>query len=81
MDAGQRRHLFLDGCGRTDSPGSNVADMYTSLQKLAAMPTDTIVYPGHRYSAPSHASMESILESNYVYRPKSAEQWMQMFGG
>ncbi len=73
--------LFLDGCGRTDLPGSNVADMYTSLQKLAAMPTDTIVYPGHRYSAPSHASMESILESNYVYRPKSAEQWMQMFGG
>ena len=72
--------LFLDGCGRTDLPGSNPEDMYTSLQKLATMPTDTIVYPGHRYSAPSHASMESILESNYVYRPKSAEQWLQMFG-
>jgi glyoxylase-like metal-dependent hydrolase (beta-lactamase superfamily II) len=72
--------LFLDGCGRTDLPGSNPEDMYTSLQKLAAMPTDTIVYPGHRYSAPSHATMETIVESNYVYRPKSAEQWLQMFG-
>jgi hydroxyacylglutathione hydrolase len=73
--------LFLDGCGRTDLPGSNPEEMYTSLQKLAAMPTATIVYPGHRYSQPSHATMESILESNYVYRPKSAQQWLQMFGG
>ncbi|MEP7113259.1 MAG: MBL fold metallo-hydrolase [Ilumatobacteraceae bacterium] len=73
--------LFLDGCGRTDLPGSNVEEMYDSLQKLAAMPTETVVYPGHRYSQPSHATMESILESNYVYRPKSAQQWLQMFGG
>lgn len=73
--------LFLDGCGRTDLPGSNPEEMYDSLQKLATMPTTTIVYPGHRYSQPSHATMESILESNYVYRPTSAQQWLQMFGG
>jgi hydroxyacylglutathione hydrolase len=73
--------LFLDGCGRTDLPGSNPEEMYDSLQKLAAMPTDTIVYPGHRYSQPSHATMEAILESNYVYRPKSAQQWLEMFAG
>jgi hydroxyacylglutathione hydrolase len=73
--------LFLDGCGRTDLPGSNPAEMYESLQKLAAMPTSTIVYPGHRYSQPSSATLESIRENNYVFRPKSAEQWLQMFGG
>jgi glyoxylase-like metal-dependent hydrolase (beta-lactamase superfamily II) len=73
--------LFLDGCGRTDLPGSNAEDMYHSLQHLAAMPTATIVYPGHRYSQPSSATMESIRESNYVFRPQSAEQWLQMFGG
>lgn len=73
--------LFLDGCGRTDLPGSNAEDMYHSLQHLAAMPTATIVYPGHRYSQPSSATMESIRESNYVFRPQSAAQWLQMFGG
>ena len=73
--------LFLDGCGRTDLPGSDPAEMYESLQKLAAMPTSTIVYPGHRYSQPSSATLESIRENNYVFRPKSAEQWLQMFGG
>jgi hydroxyacylglutathione hydrolase len=72
--------LFLDGCGRTDLPGSNPEAMYTSLQMLATLPTETIVYPGHRYSQPSSATLESIRESNYVYRPTSAEQWLQMFG-
>jgi glyoxylase-like metal-dependent hydrolase (beta-lactamase superfamily II) len=72
--------LFLDGCGRTDLPGSNPEEMYTSLQMLAALPTETIVYPGHRYSQPSSATLESITASNYVYRPTSAEQWLQMFG-
>ena len=72
--------LFLDGCGRTDLPGSNPADMYDSLQTLAAMPTETIVYPGHRYSLPSSGTLEAIRESNYVFKPRSAEQWLQMFG-
>lgn len=73
--------LFLDGCGRTDLPGSNPEDMYDSLQRLAAMPTATVVYPGHRYSLPSSATLETIVHDNYVFRPKSAEQWLQMFGG
>ena len=33
--------LFLEGCGRTDLPGSDPNDMYYSLQKLAKLPHDT----------------------------------------
>lgn len=73
--------LFLDGCGRTDLPGSNPEDMYHSLHRLAAMPDDTIVFPGHRYSMPSSASIGAIRDTNYVFRPTSAEQWLAMFGG
>ena len=72
--------LFLEGCGRTDLPGSDADAMYESLQRLAALPPDTIVFPGHRYSMPSSASMEAIRESNYVFRPRSKDQWMMMFG-
>ncbi|MGZ6983013.1 MAG: MBL fold metallo-hydrolase [Ilumatobacteraceae bacterium] len=72
--------LFLEGCGRTDLPGSNPEDMYHSLQKLAAMPAATVVYPGHRYSPPPSATLESIRQNNYVFRPRSAEQCLQMFG-
>ena len=73
--------LFLEGCGRTDLPGSDVELMYDSLQRLATLPGDTIVFPGHRYSVPSSGSMEAIREQNYVYRPTTKEQWLTMFGG
>jgi glyoxylase-like metal-dependent hydrolase (beta-lactamase superfamily II) len=72
--------LFLDGCGRTDLPGSDAEAMYASLQRLAALPDGTVVYPGHRYSIPSSATMASIREQNYVFKPSSKDQWMTMFG-
>ena len=73
--------LFLEGCGRTDLPGSDTGQMYDSLQRLAALPADTVVYPGHRYSPPPSASLDEIRRSNYVFRPSSREQWLMMFGG
>ena len=72
--------LFLEGCGRTDLPGSNVSDMYDSLSMLATLPDDTVVLPGHQYSAPSAARLSEVKEINYVFKPKSREQWLTMFG-
>lgn len=59
--------LFLDGCGRTDLPGSNHALMIDSLKRLSKIDDDIILYPGHRYSAASSASMGSVKQSNYVF--------------
>ena len=39
--------LFAGSCGRTDFPGGSWAEIYQSLKKLAAMPGDYQVYPGH----------------------------------
>lgn len=73
--------LFLEGCGRTDLPGSDPAQMFDSLRLLASLPDDTVVYPGHLYSAPSSAAMHTLREQNYVFKPKSREAWLQWFGG
>ena len=73
--------LFLEGCGRTDLPGSNPEQMYNSLQMLAALPDDTIVYPGHMYSTADSADLQSIRQNNYVFKPKTREAWIQFFGG
>jgi len=75
--------LFLDGCGRTDFPGSDPAAMYDSLMhRLARVPDDTFLYPGHFYSPPeASATMGRTRASNYVFRLTSPEQWMTMFGG
>ena len=72
--------LFLDGCGRTDLPGSNPEDMYDSLQRLAKLPEDVIVFPGHQYHPAPCATLGEVCASNYVFRPKSREQWLTMFG-
>jgi glyoxylase-like metal-dependent hydrolase (beta-lactamase superfamily II) len=73
--------LFLEGCGRTDLPGSDAAAMYHSIHHtLSKVPDDTVLFPGHRYSFHSSATMGMTREMNYVFKPDSEEQWMMMFG-
>lgn len=73
--------LFLDGCGRTDLPGSDPEQMYESLTtRLGRVDDDTVLYPGHQYSADSSATMGITRQRNVVYRPNSKDQWMAMFG-
>ena len=73
--------LFLEGCGRTDFPGSDPGAMYDSLTRLATLPDDTVVCAGHWYSQPPIASLGEVKEHNYVLKPRSKEAWLMMFGG
>jgi hydroxyacylglutathione hydrolase len=74
--------LFLDGCGRTDLPGGDPEALYESLtQKLAIVPDETILYPGHMYSAEPSMAMGDVRQNNVVYRARTRDQWMMMFGG
>jgi glyoxylase-like metal-dependent hydrolase (beta-lactamase superfamily II) len=72
--------LFLEGCGRTDLPGSDPDAMYESLRRLASLPDSTVVYPGHRYSVPSTATLAAVKEINMVFKPPTKEAWLSMFG-
>ncbi len=59
--------LFLDGCGRTDLPGSDQALMIESLKRLARVDDEIVLYPGHRYSIASSATMGAVKQSNYIF--------------
>ncbi|HWE65192.1 MAG TPA: MBL fold metallo-hydrolase [Acidimicrobiales bacterium] len=73
--------LFLDGCGRTDLPGADPVAMYESINtRLARVPDDAVLFPGHLYSAEPSQSMGETRKWNYVFRPRSLEEWMAMFG-
>jgi len=73
--------LFLDGCGRTDLPGSDPEAMYESLTtRLARVPDDAVLFPGHLYSADPSASMGDTRRDNFVFRPRSAQEWLAVFG-
>jgi len=39
--------LFAGSIGRTDLPLSNAKQLATSLERIATLPHDTVVYPGH----------------------------------
>jgi len=39
--------LFAGSIGRTDLPMSNPRDLAVSLERIVALPEDTVVYPGH----------------------------------
>lgn len=39
--------LFAGAVGRTDLPGGHAPTLWKSLQKLRALPPETVVYPGH----------------------------------
>jgi glyoxylase-like metal-dependent hydrolase (beta-lactamase superfamily II) len=74
--------LFLEGCGRTDLPGSDPDAMYESLtQRLATVPDSTMLYPGHLYSREPHATMGETRAQNYVFRVRSLDHWRAFMGG
>ena len=73
--------LFLQGCGRTDFPGGDAREMYLSLtQRLAAIPDDAVLFPGHMYAPKPSASMGDTRRANAVLKPRSVDEWLAMFG-
>jgi hydroxyacylglutathione hydrolase len=73
--------MFIDACGRVDFPGGNAEQMYYSLtQKLAALPDDTILFPGHNYAALPHATLGEQKKTNPYLRFSSLKQFLAAMG-
>ena len=53
--------LFAGSCGRTDFPGGSTSEILRSLQRLAALPGDFRVLPGH--------AEETTLSRERQYNP------------
>ncbi len=71
--------LFLQGCGRTDFPGGDKDEIYRSItQRLAKIPDDTVLYPGHLYDPRRSATLGETRRTNFVFQVPSPEAWRQM---
>jgi glyoxylase-like metal-dependent hydrolase (beta-lactamase superfamily II) len=74
--------LFVGACGRVDLPGSDPEEMYRSLtQRLAKLPDDVVLYPGHDYGARPTSTLGEERRSNYSLKVPTLEQWLRMMGG
>jgi glyoxylase-like metal-dependent hydrolase (beta-lactamase superfamily II) len=73
--------LFVGGCGRVDLPGSDPAQMYDSLvNKLRALPDDTVLYPGHDYASRSSSTIGEEKQRNVYLRFNRVEDFLGMMG-
>ena len=73
--------LFVQGCGRVDLPGGDPDQMYISLtQKLAKLPPDTVLYPGHHYGPTETSTIGDELEHNLYMRVSSLDDWRRLMG-
>jgi glyoxylase-like metal-dependent hydrolase (beta-lactamase superfamily II) len=73
--------LFLGSCGRVDLPGSDPAAMYRSLNEtLKRLPDDTLLYPGHLYSAEASGTLADEKRTNPFLRVASLEQFLAFMG-
>ena len=73
--------LFVQGCGRVDLPGGDSDTMYRTLTtKLAKLPHETVLYPGHDYGPSPTSTIGDELESNFYLRVRSLEDWRRLMG-
>jgi len=74
--------LFIGSCGRVDLPGSNPEDMYRSLtQVLAALPDETLLFPGHNYADRPRSTIGDEKRTNMMLRFRSLHDFLAMMGG
>jgi len=55
--------LFKGGMGRTDLPGGDTPTLYASLRRLAKLPPDTLVVPGH---GPATRIADELRDNPYL---------------
>ncbi|MCA2959296.1 MAG: MBL fold metallo-hydrolase [Silvanigrellales bacterium] len=56
--------LLIDSCGRTDFQAGDARAMHASLRRLAELPNETLVYPGHDYKGQHVSTIGEQKEKN-----------------
>lgn len=73
--------LFVQGCGRVDLPGGDPDAMYESLTgKLAKLPPETVLFPGHNYGPSRTSTIADELAQNYYLNIRSLDDWRRLMG-
>jgi len=72
--------LFVGACGRVDLPGADPGKMFHSLKRLAALPGETKVWPGHHYGTAITSNIDHENRTNPTLQPETEEAWVRMMG-
>jgi glyoxylase-like metal-dependent hydrolase (beta-lactamase superfamily II) len=73
--------LFLGSCGRVDLPGGDPEAMHDSLvNKLARLPEETLLFPGHFYAAEPSSTIGEQKRRNPYLRATRLEDFLAFMG-
>lgn len=56
--------LLINSCGRTDFQAGDAVTMHKSLQRILALPQETLIYPGHDYNSRFVTSLAEQMANN-----------------
>jgi hydroxyacylglutathione hydrolase len=70
--------LFIGGCGRLNECSAQT--MWNSLQKIVALPDDTLVYPGHNYTEENYEFALTIEPNNNLVKKtlQTIKDWQKI---
>jgi hydroxyacylglutathione hydrolase len=70
--------LFIGYCGRADLEGSDPEALWRSLQRLATLPDETVVYPGHNYGVTPTSTIGEQRATNPYYLCASMDEFVEL---
>jgi sulfur dioxygenase len=70
--------LLIGACGRTDLPSGNALKLYESLQRLMALPEDTVVLPSHDYQGQRASTIGREKRNNPRLQVANAQAFAEM---
>jgi len=68
--------LLIGNVGRSDFQNGSPELMFDTLQRLKALPKETVVFPGHDYHEKKSSTMEIEKESNPFLKEESKEKFV-----
>lgn len=66
--------VFIRDCGRTDLDTGSNEQMFQSLRRIAALPLETIILPGHHYAPECASTLKKELEESPPFQCRSTEE-------
>jgi hydroxyacylglutathione hydrolase len=68
--------LFIGDCGRTDLPGGNLTQMFSTLhERLMNLPDELVVYPGHDYGDKPFDTLGNQKQTNKTLLAKTLKEF------
>jgi glyoxylase-like metal-dependent hydrolase (beta-lactamase superfamily II) len=66
--------IFIRDCGRTDLDSGSNEQMFESLQKIKALPPETVILPGHHYVRECATTIAREMKESPPFQCKSVEE-------